>query len=290
MERNLERARIHFGGDTRGLLEGGRYALLHTRSLELDDLRPYVPGDDVRDIDWRATAREGDVLVKRFVTEKHHKILLVADAGRNMAALTPTGERKSDVAALVIGVVGLVAMDRSDEVALVYGDRTGSGRTPARRGETHLGGLVDRYRGVAAASREPSDIAVQLDYVAAGFKRRMVLVVISDEPEPGSELGARLRGLAGRHDVLWAMVEDQPAIGSADDELDGFDVGTGRLVLGGPFVGPRVVAAYRRAEAERRARLDAFLTECGVRGVRIAGAADLRRGMVSLLGDFAHAR
>ena len=46
---------------------------------------PYVPGDDVRDIDWKASARSGSVLIKRFVSEKHHKILLVADAGRNMS-------------------------------------------------------------------------------------------------------------------------------------------------------------------------------------------------------------
>ena len=43
MGKHLNRARSHFGTDTRGLLEGGRYALLHTRSLEFDDLRPYVP-------------------------------------------------------------------------------------------------------------------------------------------------------------------------------------------------------------------------------------------------------
>ena len=90
MGKHLNRARSHFGTDTRGLLEGGRYALLHSRSLELDDLRPYVRGDDVRDIDWKASARSGSVLIKRFVDEKHHKILLVADAGRNMTAAHAT--------------------------------------------------------------------------------------------------------------------------------------------------------------------------------------------------------
>ena len=89
----LDRAKAHFGQDTNGMLDGGRYALLHTRSLEFDDLRPYVPGDDVRDIDWKATARSGQVLIKRFVTEKHHKILVVADAGRNITAAAPSGER-----------------------------------------------------------------------------------------------------------------------------------------------------------------------------------------------------
>ena len=95
MGKHLDRAKAHFGTDTRGLLEGGRYALLHNRSLEFDDLRPYVRGDDVRDIDWKASARSGSVLIKRFVDEKHHKILLVADAGRNMTARRRAGRRKS---------------------------------------------------------------------------------------------------------------------------------------------------------------------------------------------------
>ena len=66
---HLDRARPYLGRDATGLLEGGRYALVHSRSLEFDDLRPYVAGDDVRDIDWRASARSGHVLIKRFVSE-----------------------------------------------------------------------------------------------------------------------------------------------------------------------------------------------------------------------------
>src|SRR3954469_21964343 len=107
------------------MLEGGRYALLHTRSMEFDDLRPYVPGDDVRDIDWKATARSGTVLIKRFVSEKHHKILLVADAGRNMTALAAGGEPKRDVAEAILGAFGLITLGRSDEIGMVYGDARG---------------------------------------------------------------------------------------------------------------------------------------------------------------------
>src|ERR1700761_3807822 len=138
MGKHLNRAKQHFGTDTRGLLEGGRYALLHTRSLEFDDLRPYVAGDDVRDIDWKASARSGTTLIKRYVSEKHHKILLIADAGRNMAALAPGGEYKCDVALHAIGAIGLISLGRSDEVALVYGDSRASANVRARRGETHI--------------------------------------------------------------------------------------------------------------------------------------------------------
>lgn len=179
----LNRAKSYFGTDTRRMLEGGRYALLHTRSLELDDLRPYVPGDDVRDIDWKASARSGSVLIKRFVTEKHHKILLVADAGRNMSALATGGELKRDVAINVMGAVGLIAMGRSDEIGMVCGDSRGSETVRSQRGEVHIEGLLDRFYQNSIDEVGASDIVSQLDFVARSHRRRLLLVVVSDEPD-----------------------------------------------------------------------------------------------------------
>jgi uncharacterized protein (DUF58 family) len=278
--KHLNRAKAHFGTDTRGLLEGGRYALLHTRSMEFDDLRPYVPGDDVRDIDWKASARSGGVLVKRFVSEKHHKILLVADAGRNMSALAPSGEYKRDVAAHIMGAVGLIGLRRSDQIGMVYGDRRGSVNIPQRRGESHIEGLLHRWYQHCTTAPGRSDIAAQLDYVATHYRHTMLIIVVSDEPEVEDRLGDALSRLSGRHDIMWAMVSDMPAVGS--DNTDGYDVATGRFVLNGADLGRRVVAAYRRAERARRDRLNAFLTGHGIAHATIAGSHDIRRELVRL--------
>jgi uncharacterized protein (DUF58 family) len=180
--KHLNRARSQFGTDTRGLLEGGRYALLHTRSLEFDDLRPYVRGDDVRDIDWKASARSGSVLIKRFVDEKHHKILLVADAGRNMTAQAPSGEAKIDIAANILGAFGLITLGRSDQIGMVYGDTRGCVNIRQGRGETHIESMLHRFYGHTLAQPGPSDISCQLDYVATHYRHPMLIVVVSDEP------------------------------------------------------------------------------------------------------------
>ena len=214
MGKHLNRARSHFGTDTRGLLEGGRYALLHSRSLEFDDLRPYVRGDDVRDIDWKASARSGSVLIKRFVDEKHHKILLVADAGRNMTAQAPSGEAKIDVAANILGAIGLITLGRADQIGMVYGDSRGCVNIRQGRGETHIESMLHRFYGQRWRNRDASDIACQLDYVATHYRHSMLVVVVSDEPEVDSHLEEVVRRLAGRHDVMWAMVADAPAIGT----------------------------------------------------------------------------
>jgi len=281
MGRHLNRAKSHFGTDTRGLLEGGRYALLHTRSLELDELRPYVPGDDVRDIDWKASARSSDVLIKQFVSEKHHKILLVADSGRNVTALAPSGEVKRDIATNVMGAIGLIAIRRSDEIGMVYGDTRGSVPIRSRRGETHIESLLERY--YSHSGDGASDIAAQLDYVARAHRTRLLLVVVSDEPDVSPALEQAVQQLSGRHEVMWLLISDQPAIGAADGfDADGFDVATGRFVMNEAALGPRVLAAYRAAEQKRAANLDQFLTANRVRFARIAASTDIRATLVEL--------
>lgn len=288
MGKHLTNARTHFGTDTRGMLEGGRYALLHTRSLEFDDLRPYVPGDDVRDIDWKASARSGHVLIKRFVSEKHHKVLLVADAGRNMTAPAPGGELKRDVAVHILGAFGLITLGRYDQIGMVFGDSRGCVNMRQRRGETHIESLLHRFYAHTAGAPGRSDVVCQLDYVATHYRHPMLVVVVSDEPEVDDRLRDAVTRLAGRHDLMWATVSDMPAESAADDRA-GFDVSTGRFVLDTPTLGPRVVAAYRRAEQLRGRRLDEFMVSCAVPHTRIGASSEIRTRLVALTEVFARA-
>ncbi len=286
---HLDRARLHFGRDTGGFLEGGRYALVHTRSLEFDDLRPYVPGDDVRDIDWKASARSGQVLIKRFVTEKHHKIMLVADAGRNTRATTPSGEVKRDVAANVIGAMGLITLQRSDEIGMVFGDARGCVDIRLRRGETHVEYLLHRFHDHANDRPAASHVVAQLDWVARHQRRPLLIVVVSDEPDPDEGLSDVLTRLTARHEVMWAMVSDQAAVGSTEDDDDGYDVADGDFVFGGATLGPRVVEAYRTAERERRERLSQFLTEHRIPHTTIGGSAAIRTQLTAMTEVYARA-
>jgi len=287
--KHLNRAKAHFGTDTRGMLEGGRYALLHSRSMEFDDLRPYVPGDDVRDIDWKASARSGSVLIKRFVTEKHHKILLVADAGRNMSALTPSGESKRDVAAHVLGAVGLITLGRSDQIGMVYGDTRGCINIRQRRGETHIESMLHRFYTHTLNRPGASDTACQINYVATHYRHRLLVIMVTDEPEIDPRLDDILTRLRARHDVMWAMISDMPAVAAAGADRAGFDVATGRFVLSAATLGRRVVAAYQRAERARRRQLDEFMTAHAIPYITIAGSHEIRPSLTQLTEVFSRA-
>lgn len=284
MGTHLDRARAHFGRDVGGLLDGGRYALIHSRSLEFDDLRPYVRGDDVRDIDWKATARSGDVLIKRFVSEKHHKILVVADAGVDMSAVTPTGERKRAVAATMIGALGLVTLRRADEIGMVFGDARGSVDIRLRRGETHVEYLLEHYLDHATRRPGPSDVMTQLRWVAEHVRRPHLVVVVSSEPDVDDDTDELLRRVRSRHDVMWAMTVDHSAVA---DDVPGVDVTTGARLLGD--LGGDVVRAYEEAENERRQRLRDTMNSHGVPYALVESSRGVRAGLIGMAEVFARA-
>lgn len=288
MGKHLDAAKAYFVRDGAGLLAGGRYALVHTRSLEFDELRPYVPGDDVRDIDWKATARTGHTLIKQFVSEKHHKILIVADTGRNASALTPSGERKCEVASHIIGAVGLITLPRSDEIGMVAGDRRGCVEIRLRRGETHIERILHRYSQMVDDDPGAGDIVTQLEWVARHHRHPLLIVVVSDEPDIDDRLRDVLRPLTARHDLLWAMVADMPAV-SAEDNGRGYDVADGRPILAADLLGERVITAYRAAEQRRRERLSELMTAQRIPHSYIASSRGIMPALVAMTGVYTRA-
>lgn len=288
MGKYLDQAQQIFGRDTSGLLDGGHHSLIHSRSMEFDDVRQYVRGDDVRDIDWKATARSGHVLIKRFVSEKHHKILVVVDAGRNATAHAPSAARKCDIAGNLIGAIGLVTLRRSDEIGMVFGDARGSIDIRLRRGATHIESMLHRFHDHVGGRPGPSSFVNQLNWVAEHYRRRLLIFLVSDEPDITEGLRAAVRRLSARHDLLWAMIADTPAVQL--DGHDGYDVESRRIVLSGIELGRPVVEAYIRAENTRRERLSEFLIGLGVPHVYVADDAGIRAALTTLTKAYANVR
>jgi hypothetical protein len=89
--------------------------------------------------------------------------------------------------------------------------------------------------------------------------------------------------------VMWAMVSDAPAIGTPDATGDGYDVATGRFVIGGANLSPRIVAAYRRAEEKRKHELQEFMTTRAIPHTTVGGSRQIRTRLVAMTEVFARA-
>lgn len=94
---NLPAAEIHFSNVGRivARADGAFRSVFRGRSMELEDLREYVAGDNLRDIDWKSSSRTGEILVRNYVAEKKRKIMFVVDTGKNMLGAMPDGHSKT---------------------------------------------------------------------------------------------------------------------------------------------------------------------------------------------------
>ena len=82
---------------TSRIIDGSYNSIYKGRSMNFDELREYVVGDDIKDMDWKASARSQKLLVRQYIAEKKHNIMLVMDAGKRMLGYANDVQEKSDV-------------------------------------------------------------------------------------------------------------------------------------------------------------------------------------------------
>ena len=201
-------------------LDGQHRALLRGQGSEFDSLREYVAGDDVRSIDWRATARRRDVMVRTWRPERDRRILIVLDTGRTSAgrvAGTPRLDTSMD-AALLLTALASRAGDRIDFLAF---DRRIRARVVGAPRSAVLSSVTD-----AMAAIEPelveTDAAALASAALTTARQRSLIVLLTDLNPAAVEEGLlpRLPLLAARNQVLVAAVADpalaEMAAGRAD--------------------------------------------------------------------------
>ncbi|GGD68359.1 DUF58 domain-containing protein [Microbacterium murale] len=199
---------IHSSQKSMHALDGAYASLLHGRSLDFEDLRKYEYGDQVRDIDWRATARLGTPLVKRHRANRMHTVLFVVDTGRSMTALAHDEKPKKDLAILATGALGILALRHGDDFSVVHGDAERVRRRAPGRSEGALEHALRTIDQATSEGRVPSDRDALLSYVARTIARRCIVVIITDDAPITDETERMLRRLRVQHDVLWVTLRD----------------------------------------------------------------------------------
>ncbi|QXT63605.1 DUF58 domain-containing protein [Tessaracoccus palaemonis] len=191
-----------------GQLDGVHPSLHVGRSLDFNDLREYAAGDDVADIDWRATARTGELLIRRHVAERRSALLVALTTGVQLAGLAAPGVRKRDLALDAAATLAVLAHAFGDHAGLLWCD---DGSPRAARPTTRL---VDLERQLTAAEATvspdaaPTDLDRLLGTAARTLRRRGVVAVISDDVLLDPQLESRVRRLGAQHTVLWLTVPD----------------------------------------------------------------------------------
>ncbi len=203
---------IHTNIKATSILDGSYKSVFMGRSLNFEDLREYIPGDNIRDIDWKASSRSRMLLVKRYIAEKKHNILIIFDTGAKMSADTDKGETKKDVAIYAGGTLSYLAYSNGDFVGSLYNIDGKMRFFPLRTRLYDIEHFLSQYDKDVQNSKR-SDLNKSLEYLLKNFRRKMVVFVITDQTGTASVSEAVLRKLICQHDILFINVNDADITG-----------------------------------------------------------------------------
>ena len=199
-------------------LDGRSAVRRRGQGTEFDSLRDYVEGDDVRSIDWRATARRGGVVVRTWQPEQHRQVVIVIDTSRTSAGRVG-GVPRLDAAMDAALLLTALASHAHDRVHVLAGDqsvRVRAGGSAER--DSILADVVSALAPVDAALVEADWSTLVSGLVGRGHHRSLIVLLTPLEPAAVEEgLLPVLPALASRHRVVVASVAD-PAVTAMRDE------------------------------------------------------------------------
>lgn len=172
--------------------------------MAFEEVREYVPGDDVRMIDWNVTARIGRPHLKVFRQERERSMILMVDMSASMRFGGRHGS-KQDLAAEVAAVLAYAAIKSNDKVGLMLFTEEVERFIPPKKGRGHIWRLIEEILTFQPTHRR-TEFEAAATYLLRRIKRRSICVLISDFLHPG--VLKPLQVLRGRHDIVALEVGD----------------------------------------------------------------------------------
>jgi uncharacterized protein (DUF58 family) len=239
----------------RDRMAGQYHSVFKGSGIAFSEVREYMPGDDIRLIDWNVSARMNEPYVKLFIEEREMTVLLLVD----MSASGRFGSReqeKRELAAELAAILAFSAIRNNDRVGLIIFTDEVERFVPPKKGKKHVLRVISEI--LSFQPRSPrTHLGKGLDFLGRIARRRAVSFLVSDFLAPVAQYERALRIAARRHDLIPVTVTDPleeslPAVGLLELE----DPETGELVVfdtSGPE--GRAFAAESRALREQREAL-----------------------------------
>ena len=210
-------------------LFGGEYeSVFKGQGIEFADVREYVPGDDIRTIDWNVTARSLHPFVKKFVETRELTVLFVVDMSGSQY-FGSTDKLKSEIAAEITAILAFSAVKNNDKTGLLIATEGVEKFIPVKKGRNHALRVIREILGYQPKKKK-TRLAGALEYIYRVQTRSSVIFLISDFMDEGYEKALKI--LSRKHDVIAVYLHDPleerfPKVGLVELE----DRETGKTML-----------------------------------------------------------
>ena len=237
------------------VLNGRHVSRLRGRGLNFEEMRGYLPGDDIRSIDWKATARTGTPHVRVFTEERDRPALVVVDQRMSMFY----GSRlnmKSVTAAEAAAIAAFRVLDAGDRIGGIVFSETEQREFAPRRSASNLYGLLEALADMNKtlhadnpANAEPGNLNKVLKSVARIAAHDHLVLVLSDFDGIDEATERHLSSIAAHNDLILALVHDPSARGI--NRQPKAVLGDGSRQAEVDFGRPEVIEAVRQVSSSR---------------------------------------
>ncbi|HPF38652.1 MAG TPA: DUF58 domain-containing protein [Phycisphaerae bacterium] len=264
--KRIRRIQIRTSHMASDVFAGHYHSAFKGQGMEFEEVREYQAGDDIRNIDWNVTARQGRPFIKRFREEREQTVMLLVDASASQA-FGARGPLKRDVVTEIGATLAFSAITNNDKVGLViFSDRIEKHVQPAK-GTRHVLRVIRELLTTTPAGHG-TDIAAALDHLNLVLRRRAVVFIISDFKSPDYE--PQLRVARRRHDIVPIVVTDPaeqtiPPMGI----VDWIDNETGRRHVVDTS-SRRFRDAFAKRVADERNRVDNMFRRIKADGIELS--------------------
>lgn len=252
------------------VFQGAYKSRFKGRGMEFEEVREYIPGDEVRTIDWNVTARMNTPFVKSFQEERELTVMLLVDI--SLSGEFGTGaKQKKEIIAEIGALLAFSAIRNNDRIGLILFSNQIELYVPPKKGVRHVLRLVREI-----LAREPkgkgTNLKGALNFLGTVITRAAICFLISDFITEGYEKELRLT--AKRHDLIGVKVYDKREISFPDvGLLTVQDLETGKESLIDTS-SPAVQAAFNERSATRRQAVKQLFTKVGAPFIEIETADD----------------
>lgn len=262
---------------TSRVIDGSYNSIYKGRSLNFEDLREYVPGDEIRDIDWKASSRSQKLLVRQYIAEKKHNIMLVMDTNRKMLGNADETAEKYEAALMAAGTLAYMVCGNGDYVSATFESAEGMRHFPFKTGLLNVENILASYHSSVTMNNH-TDVGDALEFIAKNFHRRMIILIVTDMEGVLGLSESTLRQLLVLHDVLLVGVADAKSYGrgvydlSNDGYIPDFFTRDKRL--------EKLETAKRQ---ELRDKCSDRLKQLGISGIIVDSDKDMESNIAGLL-------
>ncbi len=204
--RRIRRIELHTRRLVHNAFAGAYHSVFKGQGLAFESVRPYQPGDDVRSIDWKVTARTGQPFVKYFVEERELTVLLLVDGSPSVFFGT-ADQQKRDFAAELGAVLAYSAIFNNDKIGLLIFSDQIEHYIPPGKSRQHVLRLI-RDLLVFKSSGHGTDLARALRTVNRAIKPGAIIFLLSDFMLPTHSYHRDLLATSKIHDVIAVVLRD----------------------------------------------------------------------------------